>query len=200
MLVSQEVVIASWLIFIIYWVLNWRRVKPTQSTKWNFRKHVVFMIGLIVLGAVLRLSGVLNFCLEGVQVCKNNGIIRVIDISSLWQGVSIFFLIGGLVIAIAARKTLGDNWSSRVVIKKDHKLIVRGVYAYVRHPIYSGVLCMCAGTLMNLDLNSGLSIFVFIFLLLLFKSKREEELLLEYFGKEYSEYMARTKMLVPFVY
>src|SRR6185437_7787826 len=52
----------------------------------------------------------------------------------------------GIGIAIWARRVLGTNWSGIVTLKEGHTLIRRGPYAYVRHPIYSGILLAAAGT------------------------------------------------------
>ena len=51
----------------------------------------------------------------------------------------------GLLLTLWARVVLGGNWSSGVAFKEQHELIERGPYAYVRHPIYSGVLLMFLG-------------------------------------------------------
>src|SRR6266581_2379976 len=57
-----------------------------------------------------------------------------------------FLTLSGLVIALWARMHLGQHWSDKVVLKADHQLIRSGPYAYMRHPIYSGVLLGVAGT------------------------------------------------------
>ncbi len=54
--------------------------------------------------------------------------------------------IAGLLFCIWARFTLGRNWSGVVTFKGGHDLITRGPYAFVRHPIYTGILIMLAGT------------------------------------------------------
>ena len=41
---------------------------------------------------------------------------------------------------------LGGNWSSDVTLKRDHELVVDGPYAFVRHPIYTGILLALLGT------------------------------------------------------
>src|SRR5881275_3061754 len=47
-----------------------------------------------------------------------------------------------LLLAIWARRAIGSNWSAIVTLKKDHALVTRGPYRYVRHPIYSAILMM----------------------------------------------------------
>src|SRR5579871_3841744 len=54
--------------------------------------------------------------------------------------VGVVLTAAGLLFAIWARLTLGGNWSGIVTLKKDHELIIRGPYRWVRHPIYTGLL------------------------------------------------------------
>jgi protein-S-isoprenylcysteine O-methyltransferase Ste14 len=51
-----------------------------------------------------------------------------------------------LLFAIRIRKHLGRNWSREITIKVEHELIRSGPYKRLRHPIYTGLLAMYAGT------------------------------------------------------
>jgi len=53
--------------------------------------------------------------------------------------------IGGLILFIQSHRALGRNWSLEVVIQEKHELIEKGPYAYIRHPLYSGLLLMFLG-------------------------------------------------------
>ena len=46
----------------------------------------------------------------------------------------------GIFVAIWSRKTLGVEWSQDIELKQGHKLVKRGPYTFVRHPIYTGHL------------------------------------------------------------
>ena len=52
----------------------------------------------------------------------------------------------GLAFAVWARVHLGRNWSGSVTVKEGHELIRTGPYAYVRHPIYTGLITAVLGT------------------------------------------------------
>lgn len=105
----------------------------------------------------------------------------------------------GLVLALWARKTLGGNWSSRVVIKEGHELVQRGPYAYVRHPIYSGLLLMILALVINNGRLALVMAFAIIVFGLYFKARQEEKLLTEHFPEAYPKYKAKVKALIPFV-
>lgn len=51
----------------------------------------------------------------------------------------VFFLIGQ-VLRYAAILTLGPRWTVRVMTLPDEPLVTRGIYRYVRHPNYAGVI------------------------------------------------------------
>ena len=103
----------------------------------------------------------------------------------------------GLAFAIGARFTLGRNWSGTVTIKEDHRLIRRGPYRIVRHPIYSGVLLAMIGTAIGYGRVACLISVPVAFLALWTKSRTEEQFMIEQFGAQYIEYQREVKAIVP---
>jgi protein-S-isoprenylcysteine O-methyltransferase Ste14 len=69
----------------------------------------------------------------------------------------------GMAVMIWSRVALGRNWSASVTIKKDHELVKPGPYAFVRHPLYSGVLVAMFGTAVALGQLRGLVAFLLTF-------------------------------------
>jgi len=103
----------------------------------------------------------------------------------------------GLAFSAWARDVLGRNWSGRVIIQVDHQLITAGPYAYVRHPLYTGLLTALTGTtLVSGDLGSLLGLFLVINIFRL-KAQREEQLLQAEFGEGYAVYRAHTGGILP---
>ena len=163
--------------------------------------------GLIFLGILLLLkfSGILAYlhipaCSFNIAGCHNNLIAIPGIISPVLLTIGTTLNVIGLIIAITARRTLADNWSGDIEIKKDHKLITTGIYKYVRHPIYTGVIAMALGTILLIMSINAFIFFGIISALMIFKLKQEEKLLTKYFPKEYPEYKKRTKGLIPFIY
>jgi len=105
----------------------------------------------------------------------------------------------GLFIAVWARFTLGANWSGTVTFKENHELITRGPYAFVRHPIYTGMLAMLLGTALINGHAGGFAILVFATIMLWLKARDEERMMIKHFPDTYPPYKARVKALVPFV-
>ena len=191
---SSDLVSICWIIFLVYWVLHWRSVKATKETAWKSQRTGWIIAWILVIGYFLspwRRDTFLNR--------SDLALFSVFGTTAV-QIIGIIFLISGLVIAILARKTLADNWSGNVELKKDHKLITTGIYAYVRHPIYTGVSFMVFGTFLLYHSILAILLLFIIVGFLSYKLKREEILLLKHFPKEYPAYMRRTKALIPFIY
>lgn len=106
----------------------------------------------------------------------------------------------GLVTALSARFQLGENWANIETgqVLSSQSVVARGVYRYVRHPIYVGDLLLLFG--LELALNSWLVVGVFILApVVLLKAINEERMLIEELPG-YSAYRDRSKRFIPFVY
>lgn len=106
----------------------------------------------------------------------------------------------GLLIAITARIQLGAYWSNveEGYVFENHRLISRGLYSHIRHPIYTGDLLLLIG--FQLALNSWLAIAVIgVMMFVLYRVQLEEEILTKNLPG-YESYKAKTKRFVPFVY
>jgi protein-S-isoprenylcysteine O-methyltransferase Ste14 len=103
----------------------------------------------------------------------------------------------GFALAIWARRHLGQNWSDKVVLKVDHQLVRSGPYAYVRHPIYTGVLLGIGGTALAIGEWRGLLALLLQGTSYLIKATREERILATSFGQPYAEYKRETGFFLP---
>jgi protein-S-isoprenylcysteine O-methyltransferase Ste14 len=50
-------------------------------------------------------------------------------------GIAVILTVVGLSFAVWARLYLGKYWSGRITLKADHRVVQKGPYAWVRHPI-----------------------------------------------------------------
>ncbi len=103
----------------------------------------------------------------------------------------------GVGIAIWARLSIGSNWSGGVTIKEGHQLVCWGPYAWVRHPIYSGIILAMIGTALLNRRWAGVAAVVLISTTFYFKSLIEEQVMRRLFGQQYDEYCARTGAFLP---
>jgi protein-S-isoprenylcysteine O-methyltransferase Ste14 len=98
-------------------------------------------------------------------------------------------------------KTLGDNWSPVLEIRREHTLIVSGPYRWVRHPMYSDmILWLVSFVLITANWFYALTLCIGLSILFIIRIPDEEKLMTERFGEPYRNYMNRTKRLIPFIY
>jgi len=78
-------------------------------------------------------------------------------------------------------------------------LVTTGIYKYIRHPQYTGLLLLSLGMLIEwatLPLMILYPVMIFIYVRL---AKREETDMLSEFGDDYIAYKKHTKMFIPFI-
>lgn len=109
----------------------------------------------------------------------------------------LLMVVVGLGFAIWARFTIGRNWSGTVTVKENHVLITRGPYAWVRHPIYTGVLLALLGTAFVGGTIASLLAVAFATVALWWKLRIEERFMADTFGEQYTAYRLRVKALIP---
>jgi protein-S-isoprenylcysteine O-methyltransferase Ste14 len=187
---AQHIIVACWVTFLLYWFISWWSVKPTQERTWSIGRFRWIIIGIVIAFLFLRRFGLSIPFLT----------ISLIPHSALLSAASIILVILGLGIAIVARGTLAGNWSSNVDVKVGHELITTGIYGYVRHPIYTGLLFMLLGTVLITGTINMLLLLLAALGFFWFKARQEEKLLTKHFPKEYPAYKNKTKALIPFVW
>jgi protein-S-isoprenylcysteine O-methyltransferase Ste14 len=114
-------------------------------------------------------------------------------------GVACFAI--GLWVFQRSHADLGTNWSITLEVREQHRLITEGVYHRIRHPMYSGLLLYSIGQMLVIpNWVAGPSYLVAFGVLFALRVRAEERMMLEQFGDDYAEYMARTQRLVPGVW
>lgn len=100
-----------------------------------------------------------------------------------------------------AVRTLGKEWSITARLVEGHKLATSGPYAYVRHPIYTGMLGMLVATGLATSHWVGLLVALVIFFVgTIIRVRSEEKLLREAFGQDFENYARRVPAIVPGLY
>jgi protein-S-isoprenylcysteine O-methyltransferase Ste14 len=114
--------------------------------------------------------------------------------------VSLLLLAAGLLVRITAIYTLGRSFTANVSIHATQKLHRSGLFQYVRHPSYTGMLLIFLA--LGLRLQNWLSlgiVLVLPFAALLYRIHVEEAALSGAFD-EYADYSRTTKRLIPGIY
>ena len=187
MLSGTRLILWLWWGWGLYWMLSALRNKATQRRE-SLASRLAHVLPLAV-GAALIAWPARRWSALAWRLWPTS-------LAAYWVGVAL--VIAGLGFAVWARVHLGGNWSGTVTVKQGHELIRSGPYAYVRHPIYTGLTTALLGTTLasgTLHAVIGLAIIVLAFVR---KSGIEEEFMREAFPGEYQRYSAEVPALIPF--
>ena len=131
------------------------------------------------------------------------------DPLSIRQVVSWILLSGSILPVVAGvhqLKTAGEpsrvaraDASHLLPFERTTHLVTKGVYRYIRHPMYSSLLLLAWGVFFKRLSWAGAALAGGATLSLLATAKAEEREDVQYFGPEYETYMTRTKRFLPFV-
>lgn len=86
-----------------------------------------------------------------------------------------------------------------LLFEKTTVLVTRGIYRYIRHPMYSSLIFLNWGLFLNHVswLSASIAIVACVFLVITALAEEVENI--RYFGAQYQEYMKRTRLFVPFL-
>jgi len=127
---------------------------------------------------------------------------------SLYQIISWILLITSIVLVYEGIKMLrgrGMPVSDRddptlVGIEKTTELVTEGIFAHIRHPLYSSLLFLTWGAFFKHPSWSSGCIAAVATVFLYITGKIEESENYKFFGEAYLDYSEHTKMFIPFIF
>jgi protein-S-isoprenylcysteine O-methyltransferase Ste14 len=192
MKIFNQIILILWLVFLVYWLISAIGAKRSvhDGSWWHGALFRLILIALVFL--LLRTSQLEPF-LRNIENYET-GSSRIV-----LSSIGVFFCASGIAIAIWARVYIGRNWGMPMSRREDPELVTTGPYAFVRHPIYTGMLLALLGS----AVVSGilwLVPFVLVCAYFVYSAKTEEKQMLQQFPKAYPEYRKRVKALIPFIW
>ena len=193
MRLAHSLVLWLWVAFFICWlILAQFNKKASPGAPWRMaagvRLAVLLVAVLLVLTSRRQASGL--WASIGVVLSLHAGV------AGQWVGLAL--CLAGFGFAIWARMHLGRNWGMPMSLRQGHELVTSGPYAYVRHPIYTGILLAMIGSTLARGLAWLLPLFLG-FVYFLFSARTEEKMMVAQFPEAYPAYRQRTRMLIPFL-
>jgi protein-S-isoprenylcysteine O-methyltransferase Ste14 len=187
MVICNLLIFASWLVLIAYWMLLGGRAKRSVGGQWRWPWEIGVRLAIFIL--VLFAVRVLGVHRIRHYAVNTNMIASFVGAALCACGVSF---------AVWARVSLGRNWGMPMAEKADPELVTAGPYAYVRHPIYMGILLAIFSSAIGQSVLWAIPLFIagpyFVY-----SARREERQMAEQFPLQYPQYKKRTRMLIPFI-
>jgi protein-S-isoprenylcysteine O-methyltransferase Ste14 len=184
--------ILSWIFFIGIFLFRKRPPKQPEAKRDRFA----------MLGIFLQMCG---FFLAWFQPPRQPFLPPVAVLSGV-PGIVFSVFTVGLAAGSAwlietAIRTLGKQWAMRARLVEGHKLITDGPYAYIRNPIYTGMLGMLIATGLATEHFIALIPAAFVFAVgMVIRVRSEERLLHDAFGEEFEAYARRVPAVLPGIY
>lgn len=176
-----------WLLFLVVWLGAALRVKATKRVEAP-RSRLVHA-ALLVLGSLFMTSFGARGFLAWPLLPRGPALgVAAVAVTA-----------AGIAFAFWARAFLGRNWSGTITLKEGHTLVTGGPYAWVRHPIYTGITLGIAGTALWVDEVHALFAVACFLAGFSWKIRLEERWMIEEFGDTYRGYQRRVKALIPFL-
>jgi protein-S-isoprenylcysteine O-methyltransferase Ste14 len=185
-----------WCVFVVVWFIL--RLRPEhKSRKTPIRFSARDMREIVLLGGSLTGLGIIPV----IYVLTHIPRFADYPFQPIQGYLGIAVCVAVLWLFRRTHKDLGHNWSVSLDIRERHTLVTTGVYAQVRHPMYTGFWLMAlAQVLMLPNWVAGPAGLIGFGTLFFGRVGREEAMMISTFGDEYRAYMRRTARVVPWIY
>jgi protein-S-isoprenylcysteine O-methyltransferase Ste14 len=208
----------AWLLFSAVQILSPLTEQVTLASFFFFKIHPSALPLSLVLNILSKVCTlvfltvlVVMFAVRRVPVCRAQGIYARFaalagtfstvgiawlpsqELSSQLYLISLLLIIAGTALALGAAVALGRSIS---LMPEARKLITRGPYAVIRHPIYVGELIATVGLALQFLMPWALLLLGMSCILQFERVRNEERLLIQSFPR-YRDYMANTARFLP---
>ncbi len=193
----DEAIYLPWMVWAASWfaAARWANRTVNQPSDGSQRLYRVLQF----IGFVLLLAYIVRRTRDGqYQSFSWTQPLWILDDGSKWALVGLATL--GFGFCWWARIHLGRLWSGAVTRKENHRVVDSGPYAYVRHPIYTGIILASLATMAIRGTPIAVLGVLLIVVAYWIKGRLEERFLRAELGAEaYDAYASKTAMLMPFV-
>lgn len=170
--------------------------KGLKSTLSNVKKKPVTYLqkmppNIAAIILILTIAAVFNVAVLPNEIKNDFTNLRI-------AGLAVFLIFSW--VQVYAFKNLGNNYSQDILTFKEHNLVTTGLHKYIRHPQYLSQLLS--------DLGVGIALMGYIIIplviiieipLFILRAIKEESLLAENFGEEFTDYKKKSGFFIPFV-
>jgi protein-S-isoprenylcysteine O-methyltransferase len=187
---SPPVVVMT--LLTIFWVGELIFVRARRANKYAEQKDqgslkwiILVMFGSVICGKFAKM------------LCPQATLETLLQLAP--AGITVFFC--GAILRWISVVYLGRFFTIDVAVAPDQKVIDTGPYRHIRHPSYTGLIMIFLG--MGICTGNAIALVIYVLpmgLALLHRIAIEEAVLSDALGSRYTDYLGRTKRLIPFVY
>jgi protein-S-isoprenylcysteine O-methyltransferase Ste14 len=166
-----------------------QRARISAEGETTARRSRASIVGVAIQGLAIGFTSI------GVQ----HATLDPLSAKALVEAAAVALLMAATVwLFVWASRTMGRNWSIVARTRGDHALVTAGPFAWIRHPIYTGLFLMMIALAIGLGHVARLFIAVPLYALgTAIRVRIEERLLRTAFGSAYEEYANRVKRFIP---
>jgi len=190
-LIAKTIVIAGAVVMIAIRAPHGRRSRSVKVARSHKTPRETLLLVLAWAGFFVPLIWVVSPAFSFAEYPLRSGPL-VAGVICLAIGLWLFF---------RSHADLGTNWSVTLELRQEHRLVTRGVYRAIRHPMYSALILYAVGQALVIpNWVAGFSNVIALAVLVALRLGAEEKMMAEQFGDEYAAYSARTKRIIPGVW
>lgn len=172
-------------LFSVAWsFLNYHQQRPVERQK----RSIVDTSTMLLFFAAFS-------CFLGRRIGVISGAPGKLELAAIGLGLAL--VVVGAFVNVAARHQLGPTWANQIAIYKGHQLITRGLFGWVRHPLYASIIWMFLGAALAYLNYAALLATALVFVPAMHYRARQEEQMLTQTFPEYEIYRRETGEFLP---
>ena len=157
--------------------------------------NLFFLLVVNPLAAILLISRNLETIDPTHLTVNAQWLLMIVEIGGMGLYVLGFLLMAWALIRLGQVYQLGGS-----APRAEDKLIVAGPYRFMRHPMYTAVLCISLGLVCLIQSLAYFAVFCIYLVLIVLLMPIEEAGLQQAYGEPYVAYRRKVKKLVPLLY
>ncbi len=112
-------------------------------------------------------------------------------------GMAMVEMVAGYTFVFLGLSLIVRGWQQIYEARKEDRFVTSGIYRHIRHPQYTGIYLAIFGQLIHWPTIPTLVLFPVIVAAYYTLARKEEKVMIEKFGDEYSAYVKKVPMFFP---